>query len=182
MSSQRFASLAVLGLLLAAGDARAQSGPPTPLPSGPAPGVAPGMAPGGYPPPGVYPGAPAPPGWYPAPQPMYPYTPMKRRSSGMIAGGVLLISLSSIGLIAGSAMVSAGDSGGAFTCTEFGCSRPGDSTLKGGGVAAIVIGLVALGVGIPLLVVGSQKVPDRDEARLPAVRLAAGSHGLALEF
>ena len=47
-------------------------------------------------------------------------------------------------------------------------------------IGVVVLGLAAMAAGIPLLVVGSQKVPDRGEATalLPTVRVGAGSASL----
>jgi hypothetical protein len=59
--------------------------------------------------------------------------------------------------------------------------RPANEpTAKAGGVALMVIGVVAMGAGIPLVIVGAQKVPDRDGlALLPSVHIGAGSASLS---
>jgi hypothetical protein len=118
--------------------------------------------------------------------------PMKRRSSGMIGAGILLISLSTVGAIAGTATFAAGaQTSFVFGPCPLGGPCPpnlqqvgGDSGLKAAGIASIVLGIAALGAGIPLLVVGSQKVPDKDEAwsPVPAVRIGAGALSASWRF
>jgi hypothetical protein len=48
----------------------------------------------------------------------------------------------------------------------------------------MVIGVLAMGAGIPLTVIGAQRVPDRDElgVLLPSVHLGAGSAALRWSF
>jgi hypothetical protein len=161
------------------------------LPTASARADGPPAAPPGYPPPGAF----APPGYapWPVPRPDWaaqqePYTPMKRRSSAMIAGGIVLISLSSVGLIAGAATFAAGTSNALVPqpgCGFCGFVRsPGDSGLKAAGITSIVLGIAALGTGIPLLGVGAQKVPDRDQAwsPVPAVTVGAGAVSASWRF
>jgi hypothetical protein len=179
MSSRSFACLATLGLLLHTANARADGPPPAPLGSTPPP--APGYLP--YPMP--------PPGWSPPQEP--PYTPMKRRSSGMIAGGIVLVSLSTVGIIAGASMFAAGNQNQNLPvpfcppnlsgCMQF-QPPPVDSGLRAGGIATMVLGVAFLGAGIPLLAVGAQKVPDKDEASspVPAVRVGAGTLSASWRF
>lgn len=79
------------------------------------------------------------------------------RSSGMVAAGAVLISLGATALPIGSFMsANAGedctsDIRGSFTC------KPSGERLSGIGV--LVAGAGGLAVGIPLLVLGAQKVP-----------------------
>jgi hypothetical protein len=176
MSSTRFAYLATFGLLLAAGHARAEdahdgAAPPTPAP------------PAAYvPPPGYAPHA-APLGWYPKPWP--PYTPMKRRSPGMIAAGVVLVSLSSVALIAGPAMIVNSQQTSDDPCPFNGCTTQsnGGSGFEAAGITSIVLGVALGAAGVPLLVVGAQKVPDRGEASVvPVVRVGAGGASVAWRF
>src|SRR4051794_7347658 len=97
MPSRHLASLVALGLLLTAGVAHAQGAP---TPGAALPPLPPGFA---YAPPGMpYQGPP--PGFYAAPA----YTPMKRKSAGLLAGGITLVSLGSVGLILGTSLYVAG--------------------------------------------------------------------------
>ncbi|MEO5726691.1 MAG: hypothetical protein ABI134_22615 [Byssovorax sp.] len=125
---------------------------------------------------------------------------MRVRSSGMIAGGALLLSFGLVGLIAGSAMVSAHEpiddrnDSPCFTSRE--CEfieqntprvvlKPG---LRTAGIATLVGSAVAMGAGIPLLMIGAKKVPvlDDDAARaaklLPTLRVGAASATLTWQF
>lgn len=183
MASRRFASLLSLGLLFAAVDARAQSSIVTPTPGPSVPGYAP---PGGYAPYGGYapPYAPyaPPPGYYyymPA-----PVTPMRRNNPAMATGGIVMVSVGGVALIAGVTMFSAGGR----TTLEFppcpsdvNCQPmevPRHPELKYGGIGMIVGSIALMGAGIPLIAIGSKKVPDKPEATqslLPDVRVGAGS-------
>ncbi len=125
---------------------------------------------------------------------------MRMRSSGMVAGGTLLLSFGLVGLIAGSAMVSAheprddrGDSP-CFTASEcdFNEQTTPSVVLKPGfraaGIATLVGSVVAMGAGIPLLMIGAKKVPvlDDDAARAaklsPTLRVGAASATLTWQF
>jgi hypothetical protein len=114
---------------------------------------------------------------------------MKARSTPMIAGGTVLVSVAATMLIAGAALFAGADnSSGPIVCGgQFGnfcMSAPADSGAKAGGVAMMVIGLAGMAAGIPLIAVGAQKVPDREEAHvlLPTVRIGAGSAALRWTF
>jgi len=180
MTSRRFACLTAASLLFAAGPALAQTPPPGPAPV-PLSAVELGA---GYAP---Y----AAPGWYRAPQDTPPYTPLRRRSPGMIAGGVILISLASVGFIAGPALIAAGNRTQEIVpdfCGDFGCPSQMVSSTAGlttAGITAIAVGVAALGAGIPLLVVGTQKVPDRGDeeaALVPSVRFGLGGASVGWRF
>jgi hypothetical protein len=184
MSSPRFACLAPLLLLLTTRPALADGPPAASVPAPEAPPVAAPAPPRAYLPPPVYlPYAP-PPGWSPPVAANVPYTPMKRRSPGMIATGVVLSSVSTVGVIAGAAVVARAGAGSGFEC-DFGCTSSSDlgSAYKPAGIVAIAVGVAAGAIGFPLLIVGAQKVPDRETpALVPAVRVGVGQASAAWRF
>jgi hypothetical protein len=101
----------------------------------------------------------------------------------MIAGGAVLVSIGATALIAGPALFAGGNQT-TFVC-NFGCSQaPPDSGAKAGGVVLMVLGLASLAAGIPMIAIGAQKVPDRDDASalVPRVRVGAGSASLGWTF
>jgi hypothetical protein len=103
----------------------------------------------------------------------------------MIAATAAMISVATTAVIAGASLYAGANEQPTFVCGGFGCSQaPPDSGARAGGVALMVIGVAAMGAGIPLLAIGAQKVPDRDEARVlvPNVRIGAGSAALRWAF
>jgi hypothetical protein len=124
---------------------------------------------------------------------------MRSRSTGMIAGGVLLLSFGMVGVIAGSAMVSAHEP---VQETDSPCVDPGfcgtevssaaQVVLKPGlrtaGIATLVGSAVAMSAGIPLLIIGAKKVPVLDDAAAkaakltPTLRVGAGSATVTWQF
>jgi hypothetical protein len=167
----------------------------------PAPPVAPAAPPAssyGYAPPSYGYGAPP---VYPSPvTPLLDveYPPeMRQRSTGMVAGGVVLMAFSFVGAIAGSAMV------GAHEPTQeirndncFDCGFEEDSSftpvvLKPGfrtaGIVTLVGSAVAMGTGITLLVIGSKKVPYDDGAAkaarvTPSLRVGPTGATFSVQF
>lgn len=101
---------------------------------------------------------------YAAPAPAVP--PMKRYSTGLFAGGIALIPLSAIGLLAGTVLVIDGGSN------------------KAGGAALLTVSVLGLGGGIAMTVIGGKRVPDTAPA--PAVSfeplLGPRSAGLRVRF
>lgn len=87
---------------------------------------------------------------------------MERRSTGMMVGGVVLLSVGGLGLVIGSSLAL---SSSASTTCDFrfgGCSSSsGGSQTAGYGV--LIGGAIAVAVGIPLLIYGAKKVPARAE-------------------
>jgi hypothetical protein len=216
MPSRRLASLAAAAALFASTTrARADPPPPAPsnappppqgytpqpgyparssMPQGypPPPGYAPqGYAPQGYAPQGYTPQGYAPPQGYPGyppPQVYSPsYTAMRRRSPTMIAVGSALISVGATALIAGPAFYAGATQSVVCNFGEGGgCAPTTDGGAQGAGIFFMVLGIAAVGAGIPLLVVGAQKVPDRGEAAslLPTVRatVRAGARGVTMAW
>ncbi|APR85369.1 Hypothetical protein A7982_10718 [Minicystis rosea] len=129
------------------------------------PGVAPpGYAPPGYAPPGYPPGAYAP--YAPSSMTWTPAFETARRSSTMMGLGITLMVVGGTGIIIGSSMFAAGNQENFdyYPCTDDGsCSDiPAlidDKALKKGGIAVLVIGAAAVVAGLPLTIIGSQRVP-----------------------
>ena len=92
---------------------------------------------------------------------------MKRRSTGMMVGGIVLVSAGALAGTLGSYLLLS-DQSEYCSCPDGGyCPCP--STEENGGPIALVIGgLIAIGGGIPLLVIGARKVPVIDPATPPA--------------
>lgn len=171
-SSRTTAVAAALGLLLAARAVQAQSPAPAPAPQ-PYPGAwAPYAAP-----PQAYP----PPQWGAA----MPFA-TERNSTGMIAGGITLITIGSVGSIIGAALLASGTAANDdWICSDFECfpTSPSTNGRTVGGAVMVGVSMAALVAGIPLLAVGMRKVPARPETVLvPAVRLGVGGGSLRWQF
>jgi hypothetical protein len=163
MSSRSLACLTTLCLLLLAARSRADDTPPAP----------PSEAP---PPP----------------------SPAARRSSGMMAGGIALVSVSAAAAIAGGTMYTLGTQwvfrGGLCSGTPVGAPpttaaptcgyTDGGDGLRAAGIASIAVSIAAVGAGVPLLVVGAQKTPNKDVAlsAVPALRVGAGTLSASWRF
>ena len=191
------ASTLTLALTLAPSAARAEPPAAPAAPAATTP-MAPAYAPPAYPLP-AYPvsGYPSPLGYANAGNPPdVEYPPeMRVRSSGMIAGGVLLLSFGLVGVVAGSALVGAHepkqDQNDFSNCFGDICSpvsnqvvlKPG---LRTAGIATLVGSVVAMGAGIPLLVIGAKKVPVSDDDAGKAANvtptLRVGSAGATLTW
>ena len=147
-------------------------GPPPPGYGAPPPGYG---APTGYgqgypPPPPGYAYAPPPGYMYAQQQPQVDMTPRERRSPGMMAGGIVLISVGGLGLIIGSALTLSAGSSCTFDFTG-NCTR--DTSAQTAGYGMMIGGLIAAGVGIPLLVYGVKKVPVQGEVPPQAAWIGA---------
>jgi len=185
-------SALVLTTTFAAGAAQAEQA---------APAVAPTAA-GGYAPPSYSYGAPL---SYPPPGALLgaEYPPeMRQRSTGMVAGGVVLMSFGLVGLFAGSAMVAAHeptvefDNNQCFDCGGFEGGSGGNPTMafvvlkpgfKTAGIATLVGSTVAMGAGIALLVIGGKKVPYGEGAmgaakETPSLRVGATGATFSVQF
>jgi hypothetical protein len=123
---------------------------------------------GPMPPPGAYP-----PG-YPPPPPADTKPKMKRRSGGMMAGGIVALSLGTLGTLGGLAAMAL-------------CSDALDCNIGGPVVFTVVSGLVLAG-GITLTVVGGKKVPVNEPPKtskttaVPVVTIGPGSAALRWAF
>ncbi|APR83697.1 Hypothetical protein A7982_09046 [Minicystis rosea] len=149
--------------------------------------VAPGPAP--QPPASVAPGAPpptqviivpsatstyAPPQAYYLPPsygepPPYEPPPRVRRSTAAMTAGAALVGLGGAAFLTGVVVsISAGIGAWAraydSNCTSFGCRSS-----ERAGLGLLISGLIAAGVGIPLLVYGAKRVPARSLAREPGI-------------
>ena len=138
---------------------------------GPPPGYAqPGYPPPGYAPPGyvLAPGYGPPPGY--GPQPMAPA--MERRSTGMMVGGIVLLSAGGLAMVIGSSLALTSTS----SCTFQGFCSSNDGA-QAAGYGVLIGGAVALAVGIPLLIYGAKKVPAQPDATAPTARAWIGAPG-----
>jgi hypothetical protein len=136
----------------------------------------------------------------PEQMPTYP-AETQMRSAGLVAGGVVLLSLGMVGLIAGSAMVGAHEPTSIQSNSCFDCSFDGSGTvttppviLKPGfqsaGIGTLIGSVVAIGASIPLIVIGAKKVPYVDSAspaaraakRTPSIGVGPGSATLVWQF
>lgn len=81
----------------------------------------------------------------------------------MMVGGILLTTGGILGVLIGSAVTSTAADQIPIYCDQgFGptiCETRADETQLGLGIATLVTGVVAIGVGIPLWIVGGKKVP-----------------------
>jgi hypothetical protein len=103
---------------------------------------------------------------------------MKRRSSALIGWGTALVSLGITATIAGPALFAGSAPPLCFDC---GVLPMADAGGRAGGVALMVVGATFLAAGIPMIIVGAQNVPDRDEESvlMPTVRVGAASVSLS---
>jgi hypothetical protein len=131
----------------------------------------------GAPPPGYGYGAPPPGYGYPAPYygyygsvPPAPPPRFERKSTPMMVGGILLTSGGIVGILVGSALASTAGNQVDVYCESpggggpFVCERRADASQLAAGYGVLIGGVVALGVGIPLWVIGGKRVPAKDEA------------------
>lgn len=185
-SSRALAPVAALGVLITSATANAQ----VPAPSSAAAPAGPGYAPpAGY----GYPPGYAPPGYgYPPPGAYAPYAPQpgwtavvetERRSPKMMGLGIALMALGGTGIIIGSSMFAAGnhisyDAVPCFDGGDCGSFPSNDEGLKKGGIATLVVSVAAIAAGLPLTIVGAQRVPLK-----PAVAaLLPEAHGQGLRW
>jgi hypothetical protein len=143
---------------------------PYPQGYGPPPGYGPqgeaGQTPPGY--------GPMPPGYGPyygyggyyGPAAGPPPPKYERHNSGMMVGGVLLTTGGVLATLIGSAVATTASDQIPIYCDQgFGptiCETRADSTQLAVGVATLVTGLVAVGVGIPMWVIGGKRVPVKE--------------------
>ncbi len=195
LASSRALVISTLTLALTLATETARAEPPA-APAAPAVAAPVALAaPPAYPPPLAYANADE------APDVEYPQE-MRIRSSGMLAGGVLLLSFGLVGVVAGSAMIGAHeptqdendippcfDDSGRGGCGGF---TPGPIPIvykpgmRTAGIATLVGSAVSMGVGIPLIVLGAKKVPVLDDAAAKAAKLTptlrVGSSGATLTW
>lgn len=117
-----------------------------------APAVAP-AAPAVAQPQAAPPSAPAAAAPAPAAPPRAPAVKMQRHSTGMMVGGIVMVSLAPVALlVSGFARL------GKVICdadNDRGCDQDYDPTIYG----ALLTGVALVGVGIPLIVIGAKKEP-----------------------
>lgn len=103
-------------------------------------------------------------------------TRWRNRSTNMYVWGIVVTTLSGIGVAAGT--------GAAATGVMFRTMTPADPAadmLIAGGLATVGANLLGMGIGIPLWVVGAQKVPDT-QAATPTVRIGRQSLSVGVGF
>jgi hypothetical protein len=162
---------------------RGEQAPP-PAPEGHYHGERSPPPPGAYPPgpPSYPPHYPPPPGYgyapvRPIPEP--PPPPMERRSPGMMAAGIVLISLGAVALVAGAVVINDAQDDCVLEVGNDFCNEVVDERRQTAGIIVAVTGVAMLGAGIPLTIVGSRRVPaepptGENGSALPRVRLGAG--------
>jgi len=87
----------------------------------------------------------------------------------MMIGGILLTTAGIVGVLAGSAVASTAANQIPIYCdSQFGptiCETRADEGQQIAGYVVMVTGIVALGVGVPLWVIGSKRVPVKDDEK-----------------
>ncbi|TKD02270.1 hypothetical protein E8A74_29295 [Polyangium fumosum] len=89
----------------------------------------------------------------------------------MMVGGILATTAGIVGVLAGSAIASTAVSQIPIYCeSQFGptiCETRSDETQQAVGYGILITGVVALGVGVPLWVIGSKRVPVKSDETTP---------------
>jgi hypothetical protein len=89
----------------------------------------------------------------------------------MMVGGILLTTAGIIGVLAGSAVASTAANQIPIYCdSQFGptiCETRADETQAAVGYGVMITGIVALGVGVPLWVIGGKRVPVKGDETTP---------------
>jgi hypothetical protein len=92
---------------------------------------------------------------------------LERHNAGMMVGGVLLTTSGILATLIGAAVASTAQDQIPIYCNQgFGptvCETRDDETQLAGGVAVAITGLVAIGVGIPLWIIGGKRVPIKEK-------------------
>ncbi|MDC0742458.1 hypothetical protein [Polyangium mundeleinium] len=108
--------------------------------------------------------------YYSEPQPAPPR--YERKSTPMMVGGILATTAGIVGVLAGSAIASTAVSQIPIYCeSQFGptiCETRSDETQQAVGYGILITGVVALGVGVPLWVIGSKRVPVKSDETTPS--------------
>jgi hypothetical protein len=103
-------------------------------------------------------------------------TRWRNRSNNMYVWGIVVTTLSGIGVAAGTGAAATGIMFRTVTPVD-----PAADLLIAGGLATVGANLLGMGIGIPLWVVGSQRVPD-DEAATLTLRLSHRSLSISAGF
>ncbi len=91
----------------------------------------------------------------------------------MMTGGIVLTTAGIIGVLVGSSLASTAANQIPIYCEPVGgggptiCEYRDDSTQLAAGLGVMITGFVALGVGIPLWVIGGKRVPVKDPNAAP---------------
>lgn len=106
----------------------------------------------------------------------------------MMVGGVLLTTGGILGVLIGSAVATTASDQIPIYCNQGGfgvtiCETRADETQLAVGVTTLVAGFVAIGVGIPLWVIGGKREPIKDKpADQPSQTAAPEAPKTSLEF
>ncbi|WP_437799014.1 hypothetical protein [Sorangium sp. So ce693] len=171
----------------------APQAPPGASPGYPPPGPPGGYAPygGAYPHGGAYP--PLPPGYPVSPSeipPAPPPVPLRRKSPGLMLGGIALTAGGTIAFFTGTGLLASASNRYEIYC-DFGgftgiCETRTDGRRQLAGALVSVAGGLMIAVGIPLWVIGGKKVPAGDAAPKASVEttlsLGPGSAALQTQF
>ncbi|MBL8740665.1 MAG: hypothetical protein JNK04_06220 [Myxococcales bacterium] len=115
---------------------------------------------------------------------------MQRRSPGLMAGGIVLVSVGSISTILGAAFL-IGQNQAEDTCNKsseivvstggdaFDCSKNPTDTIAG--VSLLAGGIATVAGGIPMIVIGKERVPETVAISLTP-RLHGASVGMNVSF
>jgi hypothetical protein len=101
---------------------------------------------------------------------------MKRRSTGMMVGGIVMVSVAPILFVAALANSS--------SCVVYDDAYYGTSCgNETASIAMTVLGVGLIGAGIPLIIIGAKRVPDDGTASLsPWVNRNGGGMSLSLSL
>jgi len=93
---------------------------------------------------------------------------MQRHNYGMMVGGVLLTTGGVLGVLIGAAVATTASDQIPIYCNQPGfgvtvCETRADQTQLAVGIATLVTGAVAVGVGIPLWIIGGKQEPVKDK-------------------
>jgi len=94
----------------------------------------------------------------PPPDPPMTKRKMQRHSTGMMVGGIVMVSLTPVALVV-AGVAGIGDGLCRIDHSEASCDSDYDATIYGALLSAVVLA----GVGIPLLVIGAKKEPVEDD-------------------
>jgi len=154
--------------------------PPNP---GPGWGAAPVFPPPVFPPYPPGPETPALPGYPLLLEGPPPPPPMRRRSKPMMIGGMLLTGVGTIATITGAfTLYSALSYPCQAVCTDQGCVACSGNSGETSGIVMIAVGGVSLAAGIPLLILGAQRVPADPIPPMATLVLRPGTISLEGRF
>lgn len=109
----------------------------------------------------------------------------KRRSTGMMVGGIVVLGVGSVSLLAGVVTVAAAQNA-TYRCNyddyTDSCHFETDEGAQAAGIVMMVVGGAAVAVGLPLLLVGVSKVPVEEESAWYTPDVRVGLRGALAEW